>query len=223
MTLPTKIQKFLEEITYSVNPKFEIKNKAHPDWVLKIAGMVVGLFNKRFDTDYITVINGKCWFPASNFNEAGDFIADEKSTIEILAHETLHEYDRKRLGTFLYTVLYLSPQIFAIFSLLSIFAIWNLWWLLSLLFLVFLAPIPSIGRAYIELRGYRTNMMLARRGFINIDLEYYSNWIAEKQFCGPSYYFMMPFKHLMIKKLQSTEFQKEEIYSKILNWFKINL
>ncbi len=221
MNLPPRIQKFLEEITHKVNPDFEIKNKANPDWILKVAGTFVKLFNKRFDTDYITVLFGKCWFPASNFNEAGDFITDEAWVLKTLAHETIHEYDRKRLGSFLFTLIYLSPQILAVFSLLSIFAVWNLWWLLCLLFLLFLAPIPSPGRAYIEMRGYRMNVMLARRIY-NENVEYVSNWVAETQFCGPSYYFMMPFKHYVIKKLQQTDFEKEEIYSKVLEWFKLN-
>lgn len=217
-----KIEKFLTEVVHSVNPDFEICNKAHPDWLLKIAGSFVKIFNKRFDTDYVTILFGKCWFPSTYFNEEGDFIADEKYVLRTLAHETIHEYDRKRLGSFLFTLFYLSPQILAVFSLLAIFAIWSPWWLLCLLFLGFLAPIPSPGRAYLEIRGYQMNVALMRRIF-NENTEQYIDWAADTQFNGPSYYFMFPFKKHVEKKLQETNFEQDEIYRKILNWFRSNL
>lgn len=223
MILPQKVQTFLNEITHKINPKFEIKNKANPTGLYKIASMFIRLFNKEVDERYITVINGNCWFPASYFDSEGNFIADADSTLYVLAHETMHEYDRKRLGTFLFSTMYLFPQVLVILSLLSIFAIWNLAWLTCLFFLLLVLPLPAIGRAYIELRGYRVNVMLNRLSINEEEIAKYAEWISETQFCSSYYYFMFPFKSYVIEKLLERDFEQEEIYKTINEWFKANV
>jgi len=222
ITLPPKMTRFLKEVTYKVNPKFVIKNKAFPTGLYKLVAMIVGLFNKKLATGYITVINGECWFPADNFNEAGDkFIGYEEGAIVVLAHETVHEYDRKRFGTALFSLMYLFPQVLVLLSLLAIFAIWSPWWLLCLLFLGFIAPIPSIGRMYLELRGYRVNIMYDR--LLGGDTKYYAEWIAASYFASPDYYYMWPFQNHMTKKLLDTSGEKDEIYSILKAWMIVNL
>jgi len=221
MNIPPKMEKFLNEVTYKVNPDFKIKNKANKTGLYAFLSFFGKLFNPGIDTRYITVINGECWYPANYFDEEGNFKSDfEYSAINILAHETMHEYDRKRLGSFVYTLMYSSPQIFALLALGAIGAIWNSWWLLCLLFLLLAAPIPSPGRAHIELRGYRVNMMLQR---INGGNEYsYAEWAADTQFCGAAYFFMFPFRKYVINKLLETEYENEYMYGAIKDWFKLN-
>lgn len=221
MLLPPRMEKFLNEVTYKINPNFKIKNKANKTGLYAFLSFFGKIFNPAIDTRYITVVNGECWYPASNFDAEGNFKPYlENSAVNILAHETMHEYDRKRLGNFVYTLMYSSPQILALLSLLSVFAIWNSWWLLSLLFLLLAAPIPSPGRAHIELRGYRVNMMLHRLD--NGDEQAYAEWVADTQFCSPAYFFMFPFRNYVISNLLETEYENEYMYGAIKDWFKLN-
>jgi len=220
--LPSNVQKFMEEVVWKVNPDFTIRNKAEPDGLYSIVSKVVGLFNKEIDTRFITVINGQCWFPADYFNAEGtEFLEDGHSVIEILAHETVHEHDRKRLGTVPFTLAYLFPQILAVLSLLSIFAIWNLHWLLCLFFLLFLAPLPALGRAWIEVRGYKTNVSLGRLKGWDPALTSYS--IIKSNFTSANYYFMMPFFDWTSKRLLDFSHEEEAIYKTILDWYKKNV
>ena len=222
ITFPPKMTKFLNEVTYKVNPKFTIKNKAHPTGLYKLIAGFIGLFNKKLATNYITVINGECWYPASNFNEAGDrFIGYEDGAIIVLAHETVHEYDRKRFGTIPFSILYLFPQVLALLAVLAIFAIWNPWWLLCLFFLGFAAPIPSIGRMYLELRGYRVNMMCER--LLTGDAKSYAKFISTSIFSGPDYYFMWPFQSSVEKKLLDQTKEDENIYVILKSWMLVNI
>lgn len=112
------------------------------------------------------------------------------SYIGTLAHEYVHLSDRKRMGQ-LFNFLYLCPQILAIPLALLSFS--SLWWLFAL---VLLAPIPSIGRSWLEFRGYR--MSMAIRWWLEnqrVPSEHYA-----KKFTGPNYYFMFPFRKFLIKK-----------------------
>jgi len=219
--LPPLVQKFLEEVTWKVNPDFKIRNKGEPDAFYRIVSRIVSLFNKDMDTGYITVINGTCWFPAAYFSLDGkEFTCDATHAIEILAHETLHEYDRKRLGTLPFTVAYLFPQILAALSLLSILSLWNSSWLLCLLFLLFLAPIPAPGRAWLEVRGYKVNMSLGRlKGW---DPNLLSFRIVRDNFMSGNYYFMMPIFQWTAKQLLDFSHESEDIYSQIIDWYKKN-
>ena len=223
MLIPARVQKFLNEVVYKVNPDFTIKNKANKTGLYAFLSFFGKLFNPEIDKRYITVLNGECWFPSSYFDVNGDFREGfAESAIEIMAHETMHEYDRKRWGSFLYTMMYSSPQIFALLSLGAIGAIWNSWWLLCLLFLLLLAPLPALGRAYIELRGYRVNMMLERmKPYGNV--QEYAEWVADTQFCGPAYFFMFPFKSYVVGKLLETGYENETMYKIIKDWFKGNI
>ena len=223
MIIPAKMQKFLDEVVYPVNPNFKIKNKGQKSGVYAFLSFFGKLFNPELDTRYITVVNGECWYPADYFDENGNFKESHaEGAIQIMAHETMHEYDRKRIGSFVYTMMYSSPQIFALLALGAIGAIWNPWWLLCLLFLLLLAPLPSPGRAYIEIRGYRVNMMLERMRTEYSDPQGYAEWAADTQFCSAAYFFMFPFKSYVVGKLLETEYEKEEIYAKIKKWFELN-
>lgn len=220
--LSSNVQKFMEEVVWKVNPDFQIRSKANPDGLYWLASKVVSLFNKDMDTRYITVINGQCWFPASYFNAEGtEFLEDGHSVIEILAHETVHEYDRKRLGTVPFMLVYLFPQALAVFSLLSIIAIWNPHWLLCLFFLLFLAPLPALGRAWIEVRGYKMNVSLGRLKGWDPALTSYS--IIKANFTSANYYFMMPFFDWASKRLLDFSHEDEDIYKTIINWYKQNV
>jgi hypothetical protein len=141
--------------------------------------------------------------------------------VQLLAHETLHEHDRMKMGTAAFTAMYMFPQILAVFAILSVFAVWNSWWLLSLLFLLFLAPIPAPGRALLEIRGYKVNLSFA--SLEGWDPRLSACNIIENQFVGPSYYYMMPFKDWVSVRLLDMSHEKEDIYARMIAWRKASL
>lgn len=219
MHLPQYSQKFYDEFTKKVSPEFTIREKTNPNFLMKCVSLFVSLFNKDFNTRYITVIGGTMWTPKNYISTVIDI-----SLLELLAHETMHEYDRKRLGTFLFSFLYLVPQALALLSLLSLLAIWfSPYWLLCLLFLLLAAPIPSIPRMYIELRGYRCNMLFMRHvdGHSEEELLNKVEYIV-RQFTGPYYYFMWPFRKHIIRLLMDRSYEKEQYYVDLMNWLKEN-
>jgi len=148
------------------------------------------LFFVNFDR-FITAIYPKVYFLKETYYDASD-----TRYLTILTHEYVHLHDRKRLGQ-LFNLLYLSPQILVLLFLALAFV--SPWYLFGLLLL---APIPSIGRAWLELRGYRATM-------------YASHWVTGsvrfnidgilKHFTGPSYYFMFPFEAFMRRKFRKVE------------------
>jgi hypothetical protein len=162
---------------------FEIKSKKESRLMNLLS--VVLFFNKRFLTSYVTTLYPCVYVPSLPWNPYRPL-----SRTITLAHEYVHLYDRQRLG-WLFNILYLSPQIFA---LLALGAFWNPWWLLALLFLL---PLPSPGRAWLEFRGYRmtaaVQWWLAREEINTV-------WI-ENQFTGPAYYWMFPFKKFMERRI----------------------
>jgi len=148
---------------------------------------VILFFNKAFMTRYITTIYPKIYVPELPWSP-------DRPTARIatLAHEYVHMSDRKRLG-WLFNLLYLSPQIFAV---LAFGAFFNLWWLLALLFLL---PIPSPGRAWLEFRGYRMSMAV---NWWLTGQEINTVWV-ENQFTASGYYWMFPFKKFLESRIAS--------------------
>ena len=182
-------------------PGFRLRSKVESKLMQLLS--VVLFFNKRFMEDYVTTLYPMVYVPELPWDEQ-----PVESRIITLAHEYVHLKDRKRLG-WLFNILYLSPQIFA---LLAIGAFWNLWFLLALLFLL---PLPSPGRAWLEWRGYRMSMALywALTGQrVNIF------WVRE-QFTSSQYYWMWPFKrsleaHILkaAEDIESGKFLSPEIF-----------
>lgn len=206
------VQKFINEITKKYSPNFVIKNKEHKKGLYAIVSFFAKIFNPNIDTAYVTQILNECWVPDNFLNRA------DANVLSVIAHETFHEYDRKRLTTPVVFILYAFPQIFAIFSLLSFLSIWwGIEWLTCISFLFFLLPLPAPGRMWIEVRAYRVNMMFlkyvhqtAPEGLIGM-AEHYS-----KQFTGPSYYFMWPFKKHIVKLLLKEV--QHDIYEEYKQW-----
>jgi len=121
---------------------------------------------------------------------------------QVILHEVQHAKDAKAIGSVTFGLIYLFPQIIGIlgvlFGLSLCIAIplgaplWLLWGLFSL---VFLAPIPAIGRAILESRGYLVSMAVA---FWSGDIDDEESYLAymDDMFNGPSYYYMLPFKKI---------------------------
>jgi hypothetical protein len=170
-------------------PGFNTINKSNSK-LHKIIGYFLGkIGNKDYMESYITTIGSTVAVPTI-------YEDTDKLWLTIL-HEGQHAKDSNSLGSLLFSVCYLFPQILALLGLLVFIGVLlatgslqSLWILTSLLFLL---PIPSFGRAYIELRGY--TVTLAGYFWANsiTDEELFIDSII-KQFTGPAYYFMWPFK-----------------------------
>ena len=168
---------------------FEIKSKKD-SWFMKLTGKLM-FFNKRFMTAYVTTLYPKVYVPKLPWKYKNDLPA-----IATLAHEWVHLSDRKRMGL-LFNFLYIAPQCFFPFALLGFINPW------FFLFFLALLPLPSPGRAWAEIRGYR--MTIAVYYWLSgqkVDLK----WIVD-QFVSSSYYFMWPFRGWLMKRFNK-EFEK---------------
>jgi hypothetical protein len=164
-------------------PGFEIRTK-EGSFLMRLLSFIL-FFNKFFMTRFVTTIYPIVYFPKE---EKG--IDDRAGNIIVLCHEYVHLRDRKKLG-WLFNVLYLSPQIFALLALLAIPFAWQ--WVFCLLFLL---PIPSPFRAYFEYRAYKISIAISYLLFDRVPpIEYYV-----MQFTTSNYYWMFPFEKFLTKK-----------------------
>ena len=187
-----KVRGLLEEYISQQIQGFEIIEKNQSLWMKFLSKLL--FFTPDFMDRFITAIYPKVYIPSLQKWEANNYYSTE-----ILCHEYVHLSDRKRYGL-LFNFLYLTPQLLAIVALLYPLSPW------FLLFLVCLLPLPSPGRAWAELRGYR--MSMAVRYWLTgdkIDIDF-----IVQQFTGRNYYWMLP-----AKKWVENWFQTE--YGKIIN------
>lgn len=184
-----KVRILLEEHIRGKIPGFEVVEKSESLW-MKLLSKVL-FFTPDFMTRFTTTFYPKVYIPSRLHWEANNFFS-----IITLAHEYVHLADRKRLS-FLFNFLYVSPQIFAVFALLCSINIW------CLLFLLFLLPIPSVGRAWAEFRGYRMSMAV----YYWLSGERYSTEFMVHQFISSNYYWMFPFRRIL-ERAFDREFEK---------------
>jgi len=184
-----KVRILLEEHIQEKIPGFEVVEKSESLW-MKILSKVL-FFTPDFMTRFTTTFYPKVYIPSRARWEANNFFS-----IITAAHEYVHLSDRKRLS-YLFNFLYTSPQVLAVFALLSPI---NLWFLL---FLLCLLPIPSPGRAWAELRGYRMSMAV----YYWLSGERYSVEFMIHQFISSNYYWMFPFRSIL-KKAFNREYEK---------------
>ena len=168
-------------------PGFEILSKKE-SLIIKIVSKLL-FFNKKFLTSYVTTLYPKVYVPELPWREK-----DHVAAIATLSHEYIHLKDRKRMWLF-FNFLYLFPQNLSLFSLLGFI---NPWWYLCLLFLL---PLPSPTRAWLEFRGYRMTLAVWAHFLKDkLDIGSFVNSIVERNFAGPAYYWMFPFKRYLVKK-----------------------
>lgn len=210
LALPPRPQAFIDFVNKELKLKVTVKEKSKT-WLMKaIAWLFTKLrINPTFQNNFYTTINQTIYIPEGCDPNSQEFL-------EVLAHECVHAYDAKRFTFPLFALLYLSPQILAVLLLPLAFV--SLWFLLSLLLL---APLPALGRAWFELRGYRTSVLFARKLYnrSDADMQGVYDWIVP-QFVGSNYYFMFPFKSFLIKQLKKEEFMTDSLYVKLLEGIK---
>ena len=172
---------------------FEIAYKENSS-LMKFLSKVL-FFNKNFDK-FITTIGDTIYFPSHDY-----FINKPISSISTLLHELVHVHDKNKFGFVLFSLIYLVPQILFLFCIPLFFLIP---WQFAILSLILLTPIPAIGRAWLEYRGYcmtiYVSYVLSVQYNIEMDFKAMKTSII-KQFTGSGYYFMFPFQNYMDKKL----------------------
>ena len=171
----TKVRLLVEEHIREKIPGFEVVEKSESLW-MKILSKIL-FFTPDFMGRFVTTFYPKVYVPSKLRWESNNF-----SSIITLTHEYVHLFDRKRLKL-LFNFLYLFPQILAVFALLYPINPW------CLLFLLCLLPIPSLGRAWAEFRGYRMSMAT----YYWLSGERYNAQFMTHQFTSSGYYWMFPF------------------------------
>jgi len=167
-------------------------------------------FNKRFMTDYITVIFNTVYFPSREW-----LGAHTHSSVTILAHEYVHMVDSSKNK--LFSILYLFPQILAVFA---VFSFLSPWFLLAL---VCLFPLPAPWRVNSEVNGYTMNMVfeqvLAPVGYnVRVAADLYA-----AKFVSSGYYWMAYRKAPVARKLEKAFKELPTTHSafiEVLEWLK---
>ena len=157
-------------------------------------------FNKNFLEGYITIIGKTIYWP--NMDKTfGDNPVSDFSTI---FHEGQHGDDQKRLPV-LYELAYISPQIFGLLASLFILGFWFGWgWFMAILAVGLLTPVPSLGRMFIEMRGYACNHAFAIWYHGRVTQAHLEGSV--KEFTSIStYYGMWPFKQDICRRLGRVE------------------
>lgn len=179
------VRRFVPE--FKVEPKSANKLHRVIGWILSKVG------NPEYNSRFWTTLGYTAAYPDS---------LDESftpSSWTVVLHEGMHALQRKRGSKMWMNVSYLLPQVLAVpWLLLCVLAVvlgfWS-WWLL--LGVVVLAPLPAWHRAQLELEAYQVSVAVDRTWWGGIppkNLESYINGWLVRNFTGPHYYWMWPFK-----------------------------
>jgi len=192
-----KVDHFWENVVLKNFPKAKlcVKNK---NWFMRILGVVL-FFNPSFMRDYITVIGTTIYVPTDTWVED-----NPSGALIVLAHEFAHMWDRTH-GYNLFSLKYLSPQIWGLFSFFAFLGFVNLWFLLFLVSIVFLVPWPSPWRTYIEANGYAMTMYMRHLIlYPKYNKEAEATMFTKDCFVNKAYYWMSwnkyKVKHMLINR-----------------------
>lgn len=184
-----RFNNFIKILNNKIKVNISYKNESS---FMKILSYIL-FFNKGFLTDYTTTIGHTIYFSSREHVEA-----DPMGAMCIAAHEYRHIRDSGRMGSILYALAYLFPQILALLAAPAAFLVG--WW--ALLLLLFLAPLPAFWRARIELAGYTMTLFINHlygreigmdSERLHTKLYNYADYMDEVEFRGGRYYFMWPF------------------------------
>lgn len=166
---------------YFPDLKIKFKNQS---LLIKLLSKLL-FFNKNFLTSYTTTIGSTIYYPSKEF-----YNKNQTKAFLILMHELVHVYDAKKINKFLFSFLYLTPQIFCLlFIPLFLLGLY----VPAFLSLLFLLPLPSYFRKVAEQRAYLCSLYTMQKlndkrvSNFNLDIE---SSFYQKQFTNSSYYFM---------------------------------
>jgi hypothetical protein len=216
--IPAIVEKFLNDVTRKHAPDASVKFKSE-SWLNRAIAFIVKPFNPTFLNNYITTIGTTIWVPDDFFDNYDDI-----NVLEVIAHETQHIIDLKKLGAVPFVVAYGFPQILALLSILALGAFFGgPAWLLWLLCLGFAAPIPAYGRYRFELNGYRTSYVVGRlvHHYGGSELAQVDGWVIE-QLSNKWYFYTWPFPKMIKADLQDNAFLSLPRYVELADWLKAN-
>lgn len=152
------------------------------------------IWNRKFIDRFNTVVGHNVYIVRSRIERK-----EWASVYRTMRHELIHLFQKSKYWI-LFDILYTFPQCIAFFAILSLLAIWFSYaWLYALLSLVVLLPIPSPWRTMWELEGYAQTMLVYYEDTGQIPSSLIDN--ISKNFTGPSYYFMCPFRSYITRKI----------------------
>lgn len=192
MTSKEKLNQAIQNVQ-NFCPNFKVILKKDSLLHRTIGKILALIGNKAYMSDFITTIGQTCALPSS----CNTTIPDDMW--ESITHEGLHAQDSAYMSNWLFGVLYLLPQLLGIVALLygvgagiAVLCGAPLELLWGLLGLACLAPLPALGRTYLEVRAYTVTMAVSY--WTNDITDGYVDWLVGI-FTGPDYYYMFwPFK-----------------------------
>ena len=178
----------IAELREKFNTKLLLKTEAR---FMKFIGRVM-FFNKDFMDSYITTMFGNIYFPDA-WEEIIDIVNSDpdellnrpdlemlqKGLLSILFHEYVHLKDDKASFLRLFSIQYLTPQIYSLLGVASIIA--------GAVGLGYTLPHGSFYRCYYEARGYATNVVCLRLVY---GVSSINTLAFEKYFTSGAYYWM---------------------------------
>lgn len=163
-------------------PSFNVKYKDE-SLLMKLLSYLL-FFNKRFNL-FTTTIGSTVYFPSRNFVQASP-----ASSIVLIMHELSHIFNSSKKNSFVFSILYLLPQILAL-SAIPVFFLFGL--LKSLACLLFLLPLPAYFRMTEEKQAYTISLYvldkLIKFNDAQVSLDEKKEYFLS-EFGGSSYYFM---------------------------------
>jgi hypothetical protein len=213
------VDNFWANVVVKTFPKAKIQYKSK-SLFMRILGILIYFFNPNFMKDFITVIGTTVYIP-------DDLIENNPSgSLVVFAHEFVHMWDRTHDHR-LFSLLYLSPQIWGLLSFLSFLAFINIWFLLFLGFSLCLLPWPSPWRAELEANGYAMTMYMEYYiGRVVSSKESYAAFLASTIFTTKDYYWMSwnryKVKDMLLKKYNLLP-QVHAAFNIVYKWCDTNL
>jgi hypothetical protein len=169
-------------------PNLTIKYK-DKSLLMKIISKVL-FFNKDFNYAYTTTLGSNIYYPSESFVKIRPI-----SSIIILLHELIHINDSNKIGTLVFSMLYMFPQILV----LLFFPMLLVSWKIALLFLLFALPLPAYFRMKYEKRAYIVSMysltMLSKKLSFEHNLDKQKDEFV-KHFKNSDYYYMWIFGNI---------------------------
>jgi hypothetical protein len=213
--------RFLQDLKASQGISLEIWNKQSSFWLRQVGWFFLKTkLNPRFMSHFFTIIGNRIYAPIEIIEAMTDV-----QLLQILMHETIHAFDRKKYGTVLFSVAYLFPQILAILAPVgaALAAITgNLLWLWLLTSLLFLAPIPAPFRTWFEIRANRSDISFVKKVVYNNRTgdEIPGNYIEllSNHYINGEYYYMWPFRGHVIKLLKVKPDVSDKAYLFVAKW-----
>jgi len=147
------------------------------------------LFFVKFET-FTTTIGNDIYLPNKKY-----VLDNDLDSVVLVGHEYVHVKDSKKIGSLIYKLMYLFPQILILLLPLAFININFIFLALCIL------PLPAYFRKNIEIRGYTAtlmccNLILEKQEFSLEDRKLKLLVLVHElneQFTGAFYYFMWPF------------------------------